>query len=101
MAAPKGNTNSKTGASIRDAIRYEVAKLGRNIEGDEAALVKGLRAIVEPHVLNAASGDLPSFKEVSDRLDGKAKQSVDLDVDGDINVNQVAVRFTDDGDSSE
>lgn len=76
--APKGNNNAGVGASIRDAIRYEVAKLGREIEGDDVALVKGMRAIAAPHVKNAALGDMASFKEVADRLDGRPAASVTI-----------------------
>ena len=84
MAAPEGNKNSATGASIRDAIRYEVAKLGRTLEGDDPALVKGMRAMASRHVERAVEGDLATFKELADRLDGKATQG--LDIQGELSV---------------
>jgi len=78
MGGTKGNKNSTTAASVRDAIRYEIAKIGRNIPGDEVALKKGLRAIAAPQVASAVQGDASAFKEIADRLDGKPAQSVDL-----------------------
>ena len=92
-----GNDNAAIGASIRDAIRYEVAKLGREIEGDDVALVKGMRAMAAKHVLKAVEGDLPTFKELADRLDGKATQG--LDIQGELNVPLSGkVRFVKSGD---
>ena len=78
MAAPPGNKNPTTGKEIRDAIRYEVAKIGRTIEGDEPALKKGMRKVAAPLVAQAIDGNPQAFKEIADRIDGKAPQSIDL-----------------------
>jgi len=78
MACTKGNNNAGNGASIRDAIRYEVARIGRELPGDEVALKKGLRAIAAPIIEKAKDGDMTAFKEIADRMDGKPAQSVDL-----------------------
>jgi hypothetical protein len=84
MGAPHGNKNSTNAASLRDAIRYELAKVGRELEGDEPALKKGMRAIAEPQVKAALAGELSAFRELSDRIDGKPAQSVDLS--GEVNL---------------
>jgi hypothetical protein len=43
-----------------------------------------LRAIVEAMVTKAEEGDMAAIKEIGDRLDGKAQQSIDADVRGNI-----------------
>ena len=80
-----GNDNAAVGASIRDAINYELAALGREIkkqtDSDEPALKVGMRAMVSPHVRKSAEGDLSSFNAMADRIDGKPSQSLNVDAD--------------------
>ncbi len=83
MAAPKDNKNGVNGMTVRDALRYEAAKLGRELDGDDPALKKGLRALAAPIIAKAADGDLASFKEVSDRLDGRPATSLTVSGDED------------------
>jgi hypothetical protein len=60
-----------------DVIRfYDV--LHRAIKQDDA---KRLRAIAEKMLDLAAAGEAWAAKEIADRLDGKAKQAVDVTVD--------------------
>ena len=73
-----GNDNPAKGKSVRDAINHKLAEIGRNIPGDEAALKKGMRAIVGPQIEAALEGNIAAFKEIADRVDGKAAQSLDL-----------------------
>lgn len=73
-----GNKSSANAKSIRDAINYKLAEIGRNMPGDEAALKKGMRAIVGPQIEAALGGNIAAFKEIADRVDGKAAQSLDL-----------------------
>ena len=78
MAAPIGNTNSADGKEVRDAIRYELARLGRTVKGDDSAIKKGMRKCVAPMVRAAVDGNTAAFKEIADRIDGKAPQSIDV-----------------------
>ena len=70
-----GNANSgrRQEKPFRDALRMELAAL----KADDP---KALRAIARTLLETAASGDLQAIKEVADRTDGKAVQSVDADV---------------------
>ena len=53
-----------------------------------------MRALVKPHIDKAVEGDHAAFKEVVDRVDGKAAQSVSLDGELTTIVNGT-VRFAD------
>ena len=86
MGAPKGNKNPTIGASFRDALRYEIAKVGRQIkeadpdQADDSAVVVVMRAIAAPLVEAATTNrDLSAVKEIADRTDGKSQQGVTLD----------------------
>jgi len=71
MAAPPGNRNSEKGKIVRSIIKQRLA---------ERAL---LAVIVDAMIDKAADGDLPAAKEIFDRLDGKAHQSMELSGDSD------------------
>ena len=73
-----GNNNSGVGKEFRDALRYEIAKIGRELDGDEAAMLKGMRAVAKPLAISAAGGSIPAVNAIADRIDGKAPQSIDL-----------------------
>lgn len=81
MGAPLGNQNAKGGKGkvwaegIRRAIRENVE--GEDFEAKIAALARAL-------VANAKLGDLQSLKEIGDRLDGKAAQTIDANVSGSL-----------------
>ena len=79
-----GNNNAGIGRTIRDAINYELAAIGRKIEGDDPAIKKGMRAIVGPQVKAALEGNIHAFKEIADRIDGKPAQS--LTMDGELHI---------------
>lgn len=69
MAAPEGNTNSsKSNRLWGETIRRAV------LQSDGARL----RAIAEKLLDKAAEGDIQAIKEIGDRLDGKAAQSLML-----------------------
>jgi hypothetical protein len=72
MAAPIGNDNAAKGTQWRDAIRVALAM--RSKSEAKSALVK----IAEALIAKAEEGDLAAIKELGDRLDGKASQSVEL-----------------------
>ena len=87
--APKGNNNAGKGKEWRDAIKYALARRGREKDAkalgpDDPAHVRGLRILALKFVEAAENGDPWAFKELGDRQDGKAVQAID--VDGQLNV---------------
>ena len=80
----EGNNNAGIGRTIRDALNYELAAIGREIKGDDPAIKKGMRAIVKPVIQSAQEGNIHAFKEIADRIDGKAPQS--LDIGGELSI---------------
>lgn len=71
--APVGNKNAEKDPVWRAAINRALEK--RHKGGRAAALDELAEAL-----LNAAKGgDMTALKELGDRLDGKPKQSIDLD----------------------
>jgi len=82
VGAPKGNNNAGKGSEWRDAIRYELARLGRDKDGKDPAYVKGLRICATEFIKAAKEGESWAMKELGDRMDGKAHQSIDAQIDG-------------------
>jgi hypothetical protein len=64
----KGNKNAARGAEWREAV-VKAIKRGQ-----------GLDKLADVLVAKALDGDMVAIKEVGDRLDGKPKQQVDLNV---------------------
>ncbi len=75
MGAPVGNSNRATQYRIKRTLE---AVLERRSKADGKA---ALEAACEKLISNAESGDLQSFKELADRLEGKPKQIVAGDDD--------------------
>jgi hypothetical protein len=73
MAAPEGNINWK-GKVWTDALRRALARA----EHDPAAAHRTVNALAERLLEKAAEGDLVAMKEIADRLEGKAAQSLTL-----------------------
>lgn len=63
--APLGNKNAAKGAMWADALRMELAQ-------DKHRIRKLTRALLD----KAEAGDVSALKELGDRLDGKANQSI-------------------------
>ena len=76
--APEGNHNAAKGREWRDALRYELARIGRDVDGDEPAYRKGLRKCAEGFIIAACAGEAWALKELGDREDGRAIQSLDI-----------------------
>ncbi len=76
MAARK--TPSKGGKPdklMRDAL---ILELNREAQDADGQMTKRLRHIARKLVDKAAEGDVAAIKEVNDRVDGKAHQSVEM-----------------------
>lgn len=74
-----GNSNSgqRKDKLIADALRMAAVQV---VKGDKLGRSR-LRIAAEKVVLAAMDGDLPSFRELADRLDGKAIQQNESTVD--------------------
>jgi hypothetical protein len=68
------NSGSKREKHVRDAL---VLAASRVVEGDPLGR-KALQLAANRVVAAAVAGDLAAFKEMADRIDGKAPQSVDV-----------------------
>ena len=74
MANPRGQQRDKP---FRDAIRIEAALAER---GEDTPANPGSLRYIARKLLIRASEDTQAAKEIGDRLDGKAAQSVDMTV---------------------
>ena len=76
--AQEGNTNATKGMEWRDAIRYELAKIGRELDGDDPAYKKGLRKCAGEFIKAACGGESWALRELGDRTDGKTAQALEV-----------------------
>ena len=90
-----GNNNGSSGNEWRDAIRYELAKIGREIEGSDPAYRKGLRECASEFVKAAKAGEAWAMKELGDRTDGKAPQAVTLSAPDGVPIGVLPFGFQD------
>jgi hypothetical protein len=72
MAAPEGNKNATKNKFWSDALRKYVTQNPESLERAAKALL-----------LKAEDGDVAAMKELGDRLEGKAAQSVTVSGDED------------------
>ena len=70
MAAPQGNQNAVKGKRWADAISRALEERSR------AKQVEALDELAEKLLAACDAGELAALKELGDRLDGKAHQSV-------------------------
>ena len=76
MGFKRGNTHGRGNRKAR--VFEDMIRVATSAE-IEAGKPK-LRAIAEKLTEMALDGDLQAIKEIGDRLDGKAKQSIDVEV---------------------
>ena len=87
--APQGNKNGQRGTDWRDAIRYELARIGREVDGDDPAYKKGLRKCAQEFIKAAQEGEGWALKELGDRMDGKPAQAIEAT--GDLTVRRLLI----------
>lgn len=75
VGAPQGNHNAAKGKRWQKALEKALARIG---EGD---MDVGLSKIADKVIAAAFEGDKDAWKDIADRLDGKAAQSVTLSGD--------------------
>ena len=72
--APLGNKNATKNKPWRDAINWAL----ENHENSQTERAQALRDIATKLIDQALQGDLVAMKELGDRVEGKAAQSVEL-----------------------
>lgn len=82
MAWKKGESGNPGGRGTekmwRDALRLAVNRYSGDVNAPFPAKAKVIEVLAQKLVLKALEGDVPAIKEIGDRLDGKAAQSVDV-----------------------
>jgi hypothetical protein len=71
--APMGNDNKRKGKPLSDALRKYAAQNPEKV-----------RKIAEGIFAKAMDGDVQAIKEIADRLEGRAVQSIDATIDGEM-----------------
>ena len=88
--AQPGNNNAGKGRDWADAVRRALARRkdsGGTMEG-------GLNALADKFLNAVAEGGVAEFKEMADRLDGRAHQTADIEHTGKFehDVTEIVVR---------
>ncbi len=78
--APEGNQNS----SKNNRLWAETIKRAVTQSDSER-----LRRIAEALLTKAEDGDMSAIKELGDRLDGKAQQTIDANITGELNITKI------------
>ncbi len=77
MAAPHGNQNAAKAKEWEQSLKRAMA---RKADGDYRKTLDDIATVV----VNAAlAGEQPAWREVAERMDGKAAQSIDVGSDPD------------------
>lgn len=79
MPAPVGNSNASKNKRWQKAIERALARLGGDVD-------KGLDRLADKVVAKADEGDKDSWREVAERMDGKAAQVLAGDSDNPLTV---------------
>jgi hypothetical protein len=81
----KGNKNASSGRQAKQALEVALSH-----GGEEAPVSTKMKTLVEiwnAQIKKAKDGDHQAASMIVDRLDGKAAQSVDLNIGGDVTFN--------------
>ncbi len=90
---PRRNMNGRPVGSLSfaTALREEAEKQSGIVtlaDGTQKR-VTALELITRKLVELGKNGDMQAIKEIADRMDGKARQAVDLDVQGNMNISSI------------
>ena len=88
--APKGNTNKANGRPWTNAIHHALARYNRGDVKQGTALARLALQVVDM----AMKGDQWAIKEIGERLDGKAVQAIQGEVDATLIVEVVKFGVT-------
>jgi len=98
MAAPEGNQNAAKAKRWTAAIERALSRkaTGKQPEGERSDLMIGIDEAADAFVAQLFENkDLGSFKELGDRIEGKAAQT--LAVDADVRTSMVQATPLDEG----
>jgi hypothetical protein len=91
--APEGNTNRATQYRIKRTLEKLIDEASSKHEG-----LTRLEAACRAQLEKAEEGDTPAFREIADRLDGKATQQTEISGPGGLPM-QTIVNFVTPGGS--
>lgn len=74
MGAPVGNQNARKAREWTDALRWQL----ENYEGSGIARGQALRSIAQAVIQKALEGDKDAWREIGDRLEGKAVATTEI-----------------------
>ena len=80
--APVGNQNARRAKLVRDALKQAFIAMEAGADDDDVKLQRRLRKYATGLIALAEGGDVSAYKEINDRLEGKAVQPVSGDEDG-------------------
>lgn len=79
---PKGSLSFATALKLEAEKQAGIIKLEDGTEKKVSALELITRKLVEL----GKNGDMQAIKEIADRMDGKARQAVDIDLQGNMSI---------------
>jgi len=87
MSAPKRNQNAKNGKDWKDAIKYAI----KAYESSDVKRGEALKLLAKKLIKKGLDGDLPSIKEIGDRLDGRPAQTTIIEEDANRDIEDFSI----------